>query len=287
MPIDIRYHAVSLIAVFLALVLGVLVGFALVDPGQMQQFVEEVKKDNARTRQENRQELESLRQQQKVSLALEKALLPLAVKGRLAGKRIAILLDHVPDKDSPTPGLRKLLEEAGAEISAVITLQPRLARLKERELERILSGRGITSPAGLDRRSFLAARLGRRIGEGGSDLPFFLEAEGLVRLSFRSDFTRPVEAVVVVGGSAPNPEFTEVIEEPLLRALKENGRRVVGCEVSQASGAAVDFFQGLGLTTVDCIDTYSGEVALVLALGGAEGNFGIKETADRLLPEMQ
>ena len=38
--------------------------------------------------------------------------------------------------------------------------------------------------------------------------------------------------------------------------------------------------------TVDSIDLISGKVALVFALLGAEGNFGIKDSADSLLPEL-
>src|SRR3990172_7095680 len=99
MPIDFRYHAVSLIAVFLALVLGILMGFALMNPVETKQFVEAVKKDNERTRLENKEELEDLRQQYAASQTFEKMLLPLAIKGRLADKRVAIVLDHDSGRD--------------------------------------------------------------------------------------------------------------------------------------------------------------------------------------------
>jgi hypothetical protein len=37
---------------------------------------------------------------------------------------------------------------------------------------------------------------------------------------------------------------------------------------------------------VDNLDQLSGKVALVFALGGAAGNFGVKESADSLLPDL-
>ena len=40
------------------------------------------------------------------------------------------------------------------------------------------------------------------------------------------------------------------------------------------------------LATVDNVDQLSGQVALVFALGGAEGSFGVKETRRRLLPDL-
>ena len=43
---------------------------------------------------------------------------------------------------------------------------------------------------------------------------------------------------------------------------------------------------GHHLSTVDNLDFVSGQVAMVFALVGAEGNFGVKGTADRLLPDL-
>jgi hypothetical protein len=37
---------------------------------------------------------------------------------------------------------------------------------------------------------------------------------------------------------------------------------------------------------VDSVDLVSGRVALVYALNGSEGNYGVKATADRLLPDL-
>ena len=38
--------------------------------------------------------------------------------------------------------------------------------------------------------------------------------------------------------------------------------------------------------SVDNVDQLAGKVALVLALDGADGNFGVKDTADSLLPDL-
>lgn len=288
MPIDIRYHAVSLLAVFLALVLGILVGFALVEPGQMKRFVQEVKKDNEKTRLAKLEELESLRQQHKASQTFENLLLPLVLEDRLQNRRILLLLDSDRRKDSPASRLREVLETAGAEVTAVVTLNSRLGRLKNEEIARLLAGRGIPAPpADVDPRTFLARRIGQRMVEGGTDLPSYLEEEGLLRLSSRSDFSRPVGTVVVVGSQTVDSEFADRIEEPMLQAMQQVGQRVIGCELSGDSGDAVELFQHLKLSTVDCVDTYPGQAALVLVVAGAEGHFGMKQTAERLLPDLQ
>jgi hypothetical protein len=286
MPIDFRYHAVSLIAVFLALVLGIFVGFTLVDPGRITQFVEEVKKDNERTREANLEELTQLRQQQSASLTLEKAVLPLLVENRLTGKRVILVLDYQAGHNSPVPQVKKLLETAGAEVSAVVTLSSRLERLKPEAVARLLSGRDAGLPPEVEPRAFLAERLGRRIGEGGSDFPRFLESEGLLRLAFSSDFNHRPDAVVLISGGEPRQDFLDLVEEPLVQGLKATAPRVIGCELSVTPETAIKLFQQMDLTTIDNLDTYPGQAALVLALAGAEGNFGIKSSADRVLPDL-
>jgi hypothetical protein len=40
------------------------------------------------------------------------------------------------------------------------------------------------------------------------------------------------------------------------------------------------------MTTVDAVDLVAGRVALVYALRGAQGNFGVGENADELVPAL-
>ena len=78
------------------------------------------------------------------------------------------------------------------------------------------------------------------------------------------------------------------LESGLLDGLESNGAiPVVGVERSDADPSQIGFFNSAGVTaTVDSIDLISGRVALVYALNGSEGNYGIKPTADRLLPRL-
>jgi hypothetical protein len=57
-------------------------------------------------------------------------------------------------------------------------------------------------------------------------------------------------------------------------------------ERSGAAESQVGFFAPFGVTTVDSVDLTSGQVALVFGLLGAKGNYGIKSTANSLLPEL-
>ena len=60
----------------------------------------------------------------------------------------------------------------------------------------------------------------------------------------------------------------------------------VGVESSTTEPSSISFFQGNDLTSVDDVDLVAGKLATVFALLGAEGSFGVKGSADRLLPDL-
>ena len=60
----------------------------------------------------------------------------------------------------------------------------------------------------------------------------------------------------------------------------------VGVETSTAEPSSISFFQGNDLSSVDDVEPPAGKLATVFALLGAEGSFGVKGSADRLLPDL-
>jgi hypothetical protein len=86
--------------------------------------------------------------------------------------------------------------------------------------------------------------------------------------------------------SAREEANMDELEAGVIRGLLDAGVRVVGAEREDTEPSSIEFFDGEGLATVDSIDQLPGKVALVLALDGADGNFGVKDTADSLLPDL-
>jgi hypothetical protein len=79
---------------------------------------------------------------------------------------------------------------------------------------------------------------------------------------------------------------TDALERGVIEGLRQTGATVVGAERSDAPVSSVQFFADGQLATVDNIDQLAGRVALVYTLGGTEGDYGVKETADGLLPDL-
>jgi hypothetical protein len=60
----------------------------------------------------------------------------------------------------------------------------------------------------------------------------------------------------------------------------------VGIEATTTEPSSVSFFQSSDLSSVDDVDLTAGQLAMVFAMLGAEGSFGVKGSADRLLPDL-
>ncbi len=57
-------------------------------------------------------------------------------------------------------------------------------------------------------------------------------------------------------------------------------------ETSTDDSSSISFFQSNGLASVDDVDLTAGKLATVFALLGADGSFGVKGSADQLLPDL-
>jgi hypothetical protein len=99
----------------------------------------------------------------------------------------------------------------------------------------------------------------------------------------------PLDGVVIVRGSKePDDDEgrTKAFNKGLIEGLADTGVATVAVERSDVAESAIPFFSPFDVATVDSVDLTSGRVALVFTLLGAEGSFGIKGTANALLPEL-
>jgi hypothetical protein len=277
-----RYHAASLAAVFLALAVGILIGAGLgsdVVSGTAEDLEESLKSDLTEAREEVSALETDLAREREVSGLLY----PVVVEDRLSGLEVAIVaLGALPEEVAAD--VETALDPTGASVSsiAVVTEPPDAGALTD-----ALAGPGadrLPRGAALDRAAIAA---GEALVRGGPEFEAF--RGGL--LDRFSGTPGDVDAVVLVREqpeelAARVQDDTERVEAGLIEGMDNAGATVVGVERSDDESSSIEFFSERDLSTVDSVDMRSGEVALVFALAGAEGNFGIKGTADRLLPDL-
>ncbi len=113
--VDIKYYVVSLVAVFLALSLGIVLGSVVVDKGilveQQSKLVKSIQKDISDLRAENR----SLRKEVENYQKFKEEVFPWIVDERLKGKKIAIL-DIGSALSDLNKEIRSVCESAGGKV---------------------------------------------------------------------------------------------------------------------------------------------------------------------------
>jgi hypothetical protein len=284
--LNFRYHALSLVAVFLSLALGLLLGVAIGDKGLVSSAEQDVRaslRDDVRQAQAERDDaLAQLQQREQ----FEADAYPALVGGRLAGRRIA-LIELGGASDRMWNLTKDALQGSGAELTSVSVIREPL------ELEALAAAaRGTRYEQLADDQELLhpfAARLGIQFTHGGRLLRL-VRRDLLLQGSGALD---GAEGVVVVRNTPDledeEAEAVETFEDGLMRGLRAQDVPVVGVETTDAEDSQIDWFKDHELSSVDDLDDAIGRAALVFALAGQRGSFGVKATADggRLPPLLQ
>jgi hypothetical protein len=278
-----RYHATSLIAVFLALAIGILVGAALGGD-----TIDNTRKDLENSLTGNlrdaRERVDELSAELGRANELSDRVYPVLVRDQLRGRRIG-LLAFGDLSDGVYGAIEDALEPTGARLVAVgVVREPvdtsglagdlartRLAAIGERPGTQTAFG----------------AAVGRQLVAGGP----LLEPVRARLFSRASGTFGGLDGVIVVRSRPDDlgPQQRSVAgrtESGIATGVASTRAPAVGVEESDAEPSSVSFFVGNDLTSVDNVDQVAGRLATVFALLGAEGSFGVKGSADRLLPDL-
>ena len=283
---DLRYHVASLAAVFLALVIGILVGVGLSGRG----FVGEAERKNLTgqigdLRAERDTALAQLEAAQGAGAALEEyaeRTYPALVPRKLDGMSIALVFAGSVDQ-AVVGAVTEAVRDAGGAIERMRALR---MPLDGDGVDEALRGRIATrSLAGVDQRTALGRELGRELVSGGA-LPLWTQLEGVIVEERSGELRSPVDGVVVARPVAPQQGETQDFLTGLYGGLVRAGRPAVGVDTASRAFPAVPAFKRAGLSTVDSVETDAGRLALVLVLaGGPAGSYGVEgEAADGVVP---
>jgi len=311
--VDFRYHLVSIIAVFLALAVGIVLGTTALKGPVLDDL-----RDNIKRLSSDKRTLEgdvgNLRGQVRAADDFAAGVGPGLVRGALADQRV--LLVTTPETPSDVVDrLTVLLGQAGAGVTGQLRLLPELSEPEQSQLVDDLVAQVI--PAGLDlpdgepverATAELAAALSRpsqgagvEVAEAQAVVSAFEEAD-LVQFESDGAPLQQASLAVVLSGPTPNvdPEDDAQVaqQEALLSLAAALDRRSRGVVVAEPATPAAD--RGLvsrlradasvaaEVSGVDNADRGVGLVAMVLALAeqarGAAGQYGAGPRATGPLP---
>jgi pyrimidine operon attenuation protein/uracil phosphoribosyltransferase len=304
--ISFRYHLVSIVAVFLALGLGILAGTTVIN----QRVVH-----NLRQRTSAAEEQANASQQQ---LALLDSFATLAapelIDGKLTGREVVLIKDDRTD-GSTVGAARDSLVDAGATVTAVLSVTTKMAA-DDPSTRQDLAGALGTAGSSIDLTQEAATAVADRLASGGavappgksgpSDLLSGLLSKGFLdpsdgpQISSADLPTIGGGPVIVLGGGAADPAVPfGAFLVPLVERLVADRANVAVAEATQVTHSLVEQVRSDPnlsgddrMVTVDDLDgsTLFGGVGLVLGLRdliGTEtgGDYGVKDGAASLIPQ--
>jgi hypothetical protein len=286
---DYRYHALSLAAVLFALALGVLIGVAIGDSNLVSSAKNGIVHNLNSEVSEARHQVGGLQERLTQEEAFATGLYPLAVHELLTGRSIGLVFLGA-SSDQVNARVRTSVTEAGANLATVVAVREPL------DLAGISRQAAGTHYAGLAESTQLVERFGqlagRQLVSGGQLVN--RELLSRVRSSLLSAFDGQLgrlEGLVVMRSdpTGMNPAQTEAsaaFESGLLSGVSAAGVPTVGVELKGSQPSQIPWYKSKGISSVDDLDAVAGQAALVYALAGDRGAFGVKATADSLLPSV-
>lgn len=307
--ISFRFHLISLVAVFLALGVGVLTGTTVINRGIVTRLQDQTE-DLSGQLDEVRQEVADLQALRDLWATFGEEVREPILEGRLAGTRVLVVAQDGTD-DGSIDGLLAALRSAATspdDVIGPIFLTGRLALRSEAERAELAAILGLSAaeePEVLraEAASVLADRLA--FGSGDEVLEQLLSAGFLIDEGRRLEETDlrevggPGQVVVTVAGgpagSSLNPEaFLVPLVEELARdqAPVAAGEPVNGEEEEPpfVSVIRADGDMATSVATQDNLDQMPGQIGMVVAiedlLDGVAGHYGVKDGATRPFPEL-
>jgi Copper transport outer membrane protein, MctB len=281
---DLRYHVASLAAVFLALIIGILVGVGIASQTTVEESERRVLEERIAglQREVERKTLEAdqLRREQEAAATYINKSYDAVMNGRLRGVRVALLFVG-PANEGLEEAVTQTLEAATA---------PGLVRMRALQLPLDLDtvNGALDSELGALAPDEIGRRLGREFVSGG-ETPFWDALDEVIAEDREGGILQEADAAVVAHTARIDHPPTARLVNGIYAGLAGSGVPAIGIERTDEPTSRIAVYRAARLSTVDSVDTTLGRVALAeLLRGGTEGNFGVKLTAaDGAVPPLE
>src|SRR6266542_1690026 len=284
---DLRYHVTSLAAVFIALLIGILVGVALASHGlgntERKSLEDDVRRAQNRVDRLQAQ-VDSLNQTSRSNATFVDSTYNALMTDRLRGKRVAVLFVGSVDHRLQSH-ISNAIKDAGGR--AALRQYAVQVPIDSSVIEQRLAGRpALAKYAGPDQLRSLGRQLGREFVDG-NDTPLWNALHNLIVQEATPRFgasKRPADAVIVVRTADPQTGTSAPFVKGLYEGLADAGVPAVGLARSKSDFGARTVFQHAQLSTVDDIDLAAGKLALAIVLSepASRADYGVD--APDLLP---
>lgn len=287
--VDLKYHIVSIVAVFIALGMGILIGSTIVSNdvmvAQQQKLINSLERQFADLREhESSLMAEDVKKSKMITNyeSFAQSMLVPVVTGQLTGRNVAVV---VSGNQAMPSGIINTLSLAGANINNQAMVLENI-NMKDSALRGKLVdyfGLDATTTSDILRQQIAQSLALLVTNKADPALNVFLQENNLIKLTYTNN--NPIDTVILIGGSDTlGQSYPEGFDSMLIKTLLENGIQVIGAESSKVRFSYMKYYQKFNISTVDNIDMSVGQISMVLALNGQPGNYGIKTYATIFMP---
>lgn len=267
---DLRYHLISLISVFLALAIGILLGTAMADRGviseRLQAQITDVQdrfEDQQKAMAQRDNQIDKLQERTAVEQDLAERMSQVVITDRLLNENVALVTGPWAD-DEAVGAVEAVLSQAGVDFTSNSLLE---------------------APDSVEATSF------ETTGETTVPSENIYEDQTREVLRGSEDVGAPRFVVFVGGGAVPEDAPSGALrvvtasERAMIETWRDAGLNVVGAESSTTGRSEIQLFEDIPIPSVDNADQPAGQAALVLVIDeDLEGSYGTKSTASEIFP---
>ncbi|NLX62867.1 MAG: copper transporter [Tissierellia bacterium] len=285
---NLKFFVLLVISIFAALGIGIYFGFTLDAQNliveQREDIVKEIEERFDYLSNENQElkaTIESILEANKNYEYFIDSTYEETIKNRLLGLNVVIIETN---NDYMYSGVGSVLNVAGANLTSLITINDKfmdeqmLINLYERLELDIPEGDIVEYTMGLITESVIEGNPSTLISQLNNEE--FIQVVGLINT--------PVDYIIIAGGSLEEEnERINKLDKTIVSISRKKDIDIIGIEKLDVIYSYIASYKKLNISTVDNIDTAMGKVSLILAMEGRPGHYGLKDTAEDLVPNQE
>lgn len=285
MVANVKYYVVTIVSIFLAIGLGIFIGFMLnaqdILSDQREDIISqlEVKFDYLKDENEKiKAESQKINNENQKLNEFNRIVYPEMIANRLDGIRVGIIEtsdDYIYSDVNP------ILDLAGAKVVSNTTIKNSLYSDidKLKEIYKTITGKDSQDVV-----SATIAELAQSLINGEmSPLIRELTDRGLIDIS--ESYTEGLDYIIIGGGSKEkNDNKYRTVDKTIIDIAKKNKISVIGIEKEDVKNSYIEKYKESRISSVDNVNSDIGKMTLVLVMDGNSGNFGVKPSAGSLVP---
>jgi hypothetical protein len=287
-----RYLIVSLASVFLALGIGIFIGFMFdgqeIFLNQQETLISELEYKFGEIREDNEGLLNTIELKNKQIKHYEdftSSVFPKLIEGKLKDMKVAIIETN---DDYIYNGINSTILKAGGSVSSTTYIKKEFLLEEEEKLEEVYNYFINKKQIVVNKDNFidfLSEYIIISIIENDIDILQYLREKEMLEL--KGNYMDNIDCFIIAGGSAIEElgEMVEKIDIPIIKTIKQYNIPIVGVEQSNVKYSYIDIYRRQKISTIDNVETMMGQYSIIEVLQGNYGNFGVKPSADRLIPQ--